>query len=261
MKTYYQLTLVVLLSVFSLKIEAQKKVTYTLKVNYDIHYNTARPNTQKGVLYLDNSNTKSIYKEGKNTDGTVAQDEDDNMAFSLSVRGIESFYFLDLVSDSLYSKQMVYLDEAVILEGKPNMAWQLTNEEKQLDNLKVKKATLSFRGRNYTAWYCEEYPVQFGPWKFHGLPGLILEISDETKMYHWVATRIKKIETPEVIQVDSLMRDTKQMDLKTFAAIRYNINNARPRARSPRGVTTTYGVIPRNGIEILFEWEEEPESE
>lgn len=40
------------------------------------------------------------------------------------------------------------------------------------------KATTRFRGRDYTAWVTKELPINDGPWKFYGLPGLILQIED-----------------------------------------------------------------------------------
>lgn len=58
--------------------------------------------------------------------------------------------------------------------------WRLTDEEKRLDGYLVHKATTTFRGRNYTAWYTKTIPVPAGPWKLHGLPGLIIEAYDDT---------------------------------------------------------------------------------
>lgn len=34
-------------------------------------------------------------------------------------------------------------------------------------------ATTQFRGLTYTAWFALDIPINEGPWKFHGLPGLI----------------------------------------------------------------------------------------
>lgn len=56
--------------------------------------------------------------------------------------------------------------------------WQITTETKKIETLTATKATCTFRGRNYEAWFCPDIPIQNGPWKFGGLPGLILELSD-----------------------------------------------------------------------------------
>lgn len=72
--------------------------------------------------------------------------------------------------------------------------WQLTNEKRILESRTLKKATMSFRGRNYIAWYDESIPLSNGPWKFGGLPGLIIEIFDESFEVYWRLIRLENSE-------------------------------------------------------------------
>lgn len=58
----------------------------------------------------------------------------------------------------------------------------------------IKKATVRFGGRDWVAYYTPEIPIQDGPYKFFGLPGLILKIEDTGKNY---AFEIKAIEKGE----------------------------------------------------------------
>ena len=62
--------------------------------------------------------------------------------------------------------------------------WEVHPEKKTIKSYKAQKATTSFAGRDYVAWFTPEVPVPEGPYKFNGLPGLILEISDTED--HWV---------------------------------------------------------------------------
>lgn len=55
-----------------------------------------------------------------------------------------------------------------------------------------KKATCKFRGREWTAWYAEELGMDAGPWKLHGLPGLILKAADGLSLIQYEATSIEQ---------------------------------------------------------------------
>lgn len=60
------------------------------------------------------------------------------------------------------------------------LTWQITGETKQVGQLTVTKANCRFKGRKYEAWFCADIPIQDGPYKFCGLPGLIIEMADST---------------------------------------------------------------------------------
>lgn len=54
------------------------------------------------------------------------------------------------------------------------------------------RATTTFRGRSYTVWFTPEIPLQFGPWKFSGLPGAILHAEDDSKLFIWQTQSISQ---------------------------------------------------------------------
>ncbi|MGC4130120.1 MAG: GLPGLI family protein [Bergeyella sp.] len=73
--------------------------------------------------------------------------------------------------------------------------WKISNGESDvIFGYKVQKATTSFGGRKWTAWFTPEIPVQDGPYKFYGLPGLILKISDSSDEYSFEIKGITKEE-------------------------------------------------------------------
>jgi GLPGLI family protein len=53
-------------------------------------------------------------------------------------------------------------------------------------------ATGNFRGRNYKVYFTEEIPVTCGPWKFNGLPGLILRVEESSGLFKWEAVGISQ---------------------------------------------------------------------
>ena len=83
------------------------------------------------------------------------------------------------------------------LQTNDTQKWNLSQEKKNVKNLSLQKAITTWGGRNWTAWFAEEIPFQEGPYKFHGLPGLIVEIYDDKKNYHFELVRSEKIKEEE----------------------------------------------------------------
>ncbi|WP_370895734.1 GLPGLI family protein [Chryseobacterium gossypii] len=61
--------------------------------------------------------------------------------------------------------------------------WKLVDETKVINSFTCKKAEVRYKGREWTAWYSTEIPFPYGPYKFSGLPGLIVKITDKTGDY------------------------------------------------------------------------------
>lgn len=71
------------------------------------------------------------------------------------------------------------------------MEWKLLKDQKEVLGYVCKKATTQFAGRTYVAWYTTEISIADGPYKFNGLPGLILSINDTNKHYQFNVASIK----------------------------------------------------------------------
>jgi hypothetical protein len=67
-------------------------------------------------------------------------------------------------------------------------------------NYPCQKATATFKGRNYEAWFTQSIPFSDGPYKFSGLPGLILEIRDTQGHYVFQCVGIKKLQPLQPIK-------------------------------------------------------------
>ncbi|SFI47392.1 GLPGLI family protein [Halpernia frigidisoli] len=70
--------------------------------------------------------------------------------------------------------------------------WKLEPERKILKGFPVQKAIANFGNRDWVAWYSKEIPINDGPFKFFGLPGLILEIEDSKSNHKFEFLGIEK---------------------------------------------------------------------
>ena len=73
----------------------------------------------------------------------------------------------------------------------PSMKWQLEDERKTICGYQCQKATCHWRGRDFVAWFTTRIPIKSGPWKFGGLPGLIMKVYDSRRVYTWEAVSVE----------------------------------------------------------------------
>lgn len=99
------------------------------------------------------------------------------------------------IDEETYFREMIGMRLYEVPEPR-KMTWKNFNETQQYHSYKVKKATTTFAGRQWEAWFSDEFPVNDGPYKFKGLPGLILKIKDTHSDYEIFLVEIKKIDNP-----------------------------------------------------------------
>ena len=229
---------------------AQKNI----EVTYLIQYNTEIPNQRMGNLKIDFKHNRSVFLTSKGNLKSGATQK----GFNIRViqKSVEGYTVMDKNKDSLKTKMGINNITYLVLETIPVFKWVIDSKEsKKIGNYDCRKATTTFRGRNYIAWYTVDIPTQFGPWKFNGLPGLILEVYDETNRYHWTAQKIKTLK--EKIELPKYESYYTKIDLKKYVKLRYESPLTTNKSRLPRGayVVKTFKA-PRNAKEIKFEWEE-----
>lgn len=86
-------------------------------------------------------------------------------------------------------------DRYLCLEPMEDIVWQLTDKTDTVCGYRCQQAVAKFKGRTWTAWYAEDIPMDNGPWKLGGLPGLILKACDTESDYSFVAVGLKRGDT------------------------------------------------------------------
>lgn len=91
-------------------------------------------------------------------------------------------YVIITQDNKLTHNEFLFEDEYVYHETL-DLDWTLYEQTKIIKGYNCKKATVSYGGRFWTAWYTTEIPLNAGPYKFKGLPGLIMKVTDYTNSY------------------------------------------------------------------------------
>lgn len=107
---------------------------------------------------------------------------------------------------------------------KLNFNWEIHEIDSVLNGYNCLKATTSFAGRNYEAWFTMDIPISDGPYKFHGLPGLIVKIYDTSNEHKYELVKVEKLRYIKPIYI--LDRDYIQVTSKEYLAA-FNYGSAR----------------------------------
>ena len=106
--------------------------------------------------------------------------------------GVRDELFRDQAAGRLTHIDQIGMDYLLYTEPLPAIDWELEEGERTILGYACHRARCAFRGRNYEAWYAPEIAVSAGPWKFGGLPGLILAIKDDAGVLDLEATGVEQ---------------------------------------------------------------------
>lgn len=81
-------------------------------------------------------------------------------------------------------------------ENFPMQKWEIGKDTLTVCGYVCQQATSLFRGRKFTAWFSKKIPARYGPWKFGGLPGLILKVEDSDHLYTFECVKIERKKKP-----------------------------------------------------------------
>ncbi len=70
--------------------------------------------------------------------------------------------------------------------------WNIEQEFTKINGISCQKATAKYKGRIWEAWFSKEYPINDGPYKFSGLPGIVVSIKDSENDHVFNLIQIKK---------------------------------------------------------------------
>lgn len=167
----------------------------------------------KRTMLLRCGGNVSLYYDYKRMYRDSVAATDKVMAKSLP-GGISLMIYKNFGEGKVHIYDKVAMHDFKVTEKIPDFKWDISDEWDEIAGYKVRKAVCSFRGRKYEAWFAPEVPVPDGPWKFCGLPGLIMKVYDVqgNKQCHYyyciTGLRMRKtaIEYPDVKAIEVSMK-------------------------------------------------------
>lgn len=223
----------------------------TLLFEYSTTYHKPERNIYHSKLFA-NKDSSTFYWNDKTEEKN--EFEDSNLTISV----LDSIGTINQIN---YSNQQLLTSytfgrRRLIKEPVPLMNWKLASGTKIILGYTCKKAELSFRGRDYTAWYTNEIPLNTGPWKFTGLPGAILEAYDANQQINFKCYKITYHEDYMAESTTTLLNASEFISIQEYISLADNymkkIVNAM-KSQLPRGARVSNIKIDNYQLEIALE--------
>lgn len=147
---------------------------------------------EKSLFYSENRYKRdSIMQktfQGGGGRGSINRDQMENLRSNINYsvekdKANQKMFFKDRLGRDIYSYE----------EDRP-INWKILPETMKIGEYKVQKAETDFAGRKWTAWFTTDLPYQDGPYKFGGLPGLIVKVEDSQGDYSFDLMKNYKID-------------------------------------------------------------------
>ncbi len=101
------------------------------------------------------------------------------------------YVYIDKKANKVLTRDNIDQTYLVTEEEIPTIKWDITDKKKRILSYDAYLATAYFRGRSYSAWFSSAIPILSGPWKFGGLPGIILELYSDDNQVKFIASEVK----------------------------------------------------------------------
>lgn len=167
---------------------------------------------------------------------------------------LEIKLYFNFPAGKITVQDMVFIDNYEYTEDIEKINWKiLPGSTKQIAGFNCKKAICTFRGRDYEAWYTPYIPISRGPWKFNGLPGLILEVSDSQKQIQFECEKVEIVSVPILKYVSKIADRAKKVDRKEFLNLqkKFYENSAAALSANEVGIGTDANGNPLSPIKNL----------
>ena len=184
--------------------------TANLQVTYKLSYlgDTLQPTTRiKDIMVLQvGRNYSKFYSQLIYLNDSVCTKlSKQTTDVPLNDPGLQAYQIFRTKNNLRVTNRMPYSDNVYTYnETIPKLRWKITTDTQTVAGYKCQHASVEFRGRTYTAWFAPDIPVNLGPWKLGGLPGLILKVSDSNDHYLFECIGIQK--------TNALIKDFKWKD-------------------------------------------------
>lgn len=200
----------------------------TYVITYDQITNfSSQPDTTRGSLVVDVAKGISLYEYGKvsaqnRTSRNIDQEGKMTVRVPKKVDTLGSYVRTELSTGHQVLRENA-LGKYFMVHDTTTINWSSFSDT-IIDGKNLKRASCTFRGRNYIVSFIPFKAISAGPWKFKGLPGLIVEALDSTNE---VCFKLKNIDSSQNNKFIEPVAIPDMLFFQTYESFRQHRNTLR----------------------------------
>ena len=163
------------------QINFDKPVVISYLITYKHKLSLNQPIKEYSRLIVSGNHTFFQSSNEMNRDSVMVNDSENMQKLSRFYSNIK--YSIETKGDSLIYNESLIKNEYQYIEF-VDFDWEINMERNRIiSGYNCFNATTNYGGRSWSVWFASEIPINSGPYKFKGLPGLILEAKDSLGFY------------------------------------------------------------------------------
>lgn len=161
------------------------------QINQEIEYTYIDRNNHKCISTLYIKDNESVFRiDDKRANGMDEKNSTEkNLVFVNNDDISTLFYTNDTISITripLYKSELIYDDDG------QNLEMNFTGNTKKINDYNCQEVKIDLNGRKYSIWFTPDVQTNIAPFRFNGLPGLVIELYEETNKIKLTLNSVKK---------------------------------------------------------------------
>lgn len=150
----------------------------------------------------------------------------------------------------------VFRDGFRVVEPIEQPQWELISDSTaRILGYDCQMTRCNYKGRQWFAWFTTDIPIDNGPWKLDGLPGLVLRAYDNSHHYIFDCVGLKQTDGTRDIVFDDCFNSYEETSMRNLQRLKANTTPMDIMNRSGKGVT--FKVVSGNVHGKLTEAQQE----
>lgn len=210
---------IILFLVFFFNLHSQT-ITTDYVCTYNLQYNIyGKKENEQFIMFMNAKEQKSYFLSSSNYVIDTAKISD-----PMQLVSYESDFNERVISyKDKYSIYENVTDVKMSYDEDSNLKWEILSKTSKSGNTNVQMAKTKAYGRVWYAWFSRDIPIDFGPYKFRGLPGFIVSVFDEKSEFVFTLQSFKKKRRIAKLPAEKSFRKVQKKD---FNKTRFKIQTA-----------------------------------